>query len=236
MRYQNNILIIDTETTGDFSSPIIYDIGWVVLDKELNITVQREYLVQEVFNNSYLMDSAYYASKKGMYQDRIRRYDIQVKPLQHIIKTLLKDMRQTKVFSAYNVAFDYKAISSTIKLVASQLTDKWYKAINRKELLCIMNLAAETLLNNEDYIQVALTKGWFTAKGNLKSNAEVAYRYLTKNYDFIEEHTALADVLIEKDILKYCLMNYKGNVSYGRYYNSWRKVQPKGTYQLALDI
>ena len=236
MRYQNNILIIDTETTGDFTSPLIYDIGWVVLDKELNITVQREYLVQEVFNNTFLMDSAYYASKKGMYEDRVRRYDIQVKPLQHIIKVLLKDMRQTKVFSAYNVAFDYKAISSTIKLVASQLTDKWYKAINRKELLCIMKLAADTLLNSEDYIEVALTKGWFTAKGNLKSSAEVAYRYLTKDYDFIEKHTALADVLIEKDILKHCLRNYKGNVSYGRYYNTWKKVQPKGTYQLALDI
>ncbi len=236
MRYQNNILIIDTETTGNFTSPLVYDIGWVVLDKELNIIVQREYLVQEVFNNSFLMDSAYYVSKKGMYEDRVRRYDIQVKPLQHIVKTLLKDMRQTRVFSAYNVAFDYKAIGSTIKLVASQLTDKWYKAIKRKELLCIMNLAADTLLNSEDYIDVALTKGWYTEKGNLKSSAEVAYRYLTKNYGFIEEHTALADVLIEKDILKYCLMNYKGNVSYGSYYNTWRKVQPKGTYQLALDI
>ena len=41
----------------------------------------------------------------------------------------------------------------------------------------------------------------------LRFTAEIIHRYLTGNLDFVEEHTGLEDVLIEKDILAYCLAN-----------------------------
>lgn len=35
--------------------------------------------------------------------------------------------------------------------------------------------------------------------------AEILYRYLTNNVDFVESHTGLEDVMIEKEIFKACL-------------------------------
>ena len=40
-----------------------------------------------------------------------------------------------------------------------------------------------------------------TEKGNIQTKAEVVYRYLTGNVEFVEEHTGLADVMVEKEIL-----------------------------------
>ena len=42
---------------------------------------------------------------------------------------------------------------------------------------------------------------YFTEKGNYSTTAETVYKFITKNTDFEEEHTALADSLIELEIL-----------------------------------
>lgn len=39
--------------------------------------------------------------------------------------------------------------------------------------------------------------------------AEVIYKYISGNYDFVESHTGLEDVLIEKEILAYCFRKHK---------------------------
>jgi hypothetical protein len=60
--------------------------------------------------------------------------------------------------------------------------------------------------------------------GNLKTSAEVAYRYITKNADFSEEHTGLEDVRIETEILRKVL---KGRMKYDTAINAgcWRIPQ-----------
>ena len=50
---------------------------------------------------------------------------------------------------------------------------------------------------------------FLSEKGNRQSSAEVAYRFLVQNPDFIEDHTALSDVLIEVHILAECLAKNK---------------------------
>lgn len=42
-----------------------------------------------------------------------------------------------------------------------------------------------------------------------KSSAETSFQYLMKNYDFIEDHTALSDALIESQILTKALKKGK---------------------------
>jgi hypothetical protein len=39
--------------------------------------------------------------------------------------------------------------------------------------------------------------------------AEVLYRFITKDNDFVESHTGLEDVMIEKEILAYCYRQHK---------------------------
>lgn len=42
-----------------------------------------------------------------------------------------------------------------------------------------------------------------------QEKAEVIYRYLTGNIDFIESHTGLEDVMIEKEIFAHCNRQHK---------------------------
>ena len=41
----------------------------------------------------------------------------------------------------------------------------------------------------------------YTNKGNIITNAEIVYQYVTDQEDFKEDHTALSDAIIESEIL-----------------------------------
>jgi hypothetical protein len=51
--------------------------------------------------------------------------------------------------------------------------------------------------------------GYYTDKGNCRMTAEVCYRFISGNNEFIEEHTALADTEIEAEILRACWATHK---------------------------
>ena len=54
---------------------------------------------------------------------------------------------------------------------------------------------------SRNYLRYCAKRHFLTDSGNPKSSAEIVYRYLSSNDDFIEEHTALSDCEIEADIL-----------------------------------
>ena len=45
--------------------------------------------------------------------------------------------------------------------------------------------------------------GFVTKNNKPQLTAEVLYRWITKDVDFVESHTGLEDVLIEKEIFSY---------------------------------
>lgn len=229
MRYRKNILVFDTETTGHIQSPLIYDIGWAILDENLNVVVKREYLVREIFTNEFLMNSAYYINKKPAYDKRVANKEIQVWSIIYIYQKLMKDIKRYKVSSlaAYNIQFDMRAMYTTLKLTQAQLTPKWYNLTQKKKLICLWGLACDTILLKQEFKNIAQEQEWLTDKGNILTNAEVAYRYITNDLEFEEEHTALKDVEVEIEILKHILINEKGLINYGIRYNPWQKVNKK---------
>ena len=48
-----------------------------------------------------------------------------------------------------------------------------------------------------------------TPSGKLPTSAEVLYKFIEKNPDFVESHTGLEDVRIEREIVKYCYRQKK---------------------------
>ena len=48
-----------------------------------------------------------------------------------------------------------------------------------------------------------------TKNGQYRKTAEILYQFISGNHDFEEEHTGLADVMIEKEILAYCFRQKK---------------------------
>ena len=131
---------------------------------------------------------------------------------------------KVKVLSAYNLAFDYNALKYTNHFFNVE-NEKFMSVIDKKTFLCIWNLACDTILDTDDYRQYATMKNFISEKGNYLTNAESCYAYLIGNEDFEEEHTALADVQIEVEILKYIVTKCKGKVKYGLAYSCWQRVQ-----------
>ena len=70
---------------------------------------------------------------------------------------------------------------------------------------------------NHDYWWSTATKfykfceehGFLTKHGRPNLKAETVYRFITDDPDFVESHTGLEDVLIEKDIMAYCYRQHK---------------------------
>ena len=226
MRTQNNILTLDTETVGTFSRPIVHDFGWVTINREFNTLTKKHYLVKELHIDQpwILKTSDFYGSKKAIYDKWIAEGSVEIKPWREIIAEFVADLKTVKVMSAYNLAFDYKAINYTNQFFNNG-DEKLMKLIDKKTMLCIWNLACDTILDTEDYKEYATMKNFISNKGNYLTNAESCYAYLTQNANFEEEHTALADVEIEVEILKHIVENCKGKVQYGLAYACWRKVQ-----------
>ena len=49
----------------------------------------------------------------------------------------------------------------------------------------------------------------YMTNGRPRATAEILYRYMTGNNNFIESHTGLEDVLIEKEIFAWCIRQHK---------------------------
>lgn len=81
---------------------------------------------------------------------------------------------------------------------------------NEYPLIDIWALACDRLLNTNKYRKYCCDNNFFTdSKKFFKTSAEVSYRYLTKDNEFIESHTALSDAEIETFILAKALKRGK---------------------------
>lgn len=225
---------MDTETTGDLGCPLIYDFGYVIINERGEKLLSRNFLIKEIFDTKSLMDKAYYSNKVSEYQQKFANGLIPKESFKNAIKQFVADCKKYKVgvVSAYNIAFDIRALNQTLRVLFNENFEngwlsKFFEQKNKK-LLCIYNLACETILNTDEYREFATQNQLVSEKGNYKTNAECAYRFISKNVEFIESHTAIEDVEIEIEILMTILDNYKGNIEYGLHYGSWRKVQRKG--------
>jgi hypothetical protein len=70
-------------------------------------------------------------------------------------------------------------------------------------------MARDVIGTMPTYRRYCEENGYICRNGQLKMTAEILYRFIKKDETFEEEHTGLADVLIEKDILAYCYRQHK---------------------------
>lgn len=209
-RRRNYIVVLDTETANDLDNPLVYDIGWAIVDKYGNVYRQRSFINREIFFlEKDLMDSSYYAEKLPIYYKRIAKGEAKVANWLTIKKILWEDMAEfeTNIVSAHNARFDYKATATTQRW----LTKSAYRYFFPKgtEVWDTLKMARDVIGKMPTYRKWCEVNDYICRNGQLKFTAEVLYRFISGNEDFDEEHTGLADVLIEKDILAYCYRQHK---------------------------
>jgi hypothetical protein len=209
-RRKNYIVVLDTETANDLDNPLVYDIGWAIVDKYGNVYRTRSFINREIFFlEKDLMDSSYYAEKLPIYYKRIAKGEAKVANWLTIKKILWEDMAEfeTNIVSAHNARFDYKATATTQRW----LTKSAYRYFFPKgtEVWDTLKMARDVIGKMPTYRKWCEVNDYICRNGQLKFTAEVLYRFISGNEDFDEEHTGLADVLIEKDILAYCYRQHK---------------------------
>jgi len=220
-------VILDTETANSVEQPLPYDIGWVICDRFGNIFEERSFVVAETFlDMKDVMKSAYYAEKIPQYWEDIKSGKRVIKPMWTIRKQLVEDMRKynTKLVGAYNVGFDRRALNNLMRYVSKSWA-RWFFPFGT-EYFDIWNIACSMLLNTRSYVKFALENGLVSDADNIQTSAECAYKFITGDVTFVEEHKGLEDVRIEVAVMASC---YKTHKKIENSVNSacWRKVQRK---------
>ena len=209
-RRKEFFMVLDTETANSVNEPIPYDIGYAIADRHGNIVTERSFVVAETFIDlKEAMNSAYYAEKIPKYWDDLKSGKRTMKSIFNIRKQMFADMKEynIKKVGAYNMAFDRKALNNAIRYHSKSFI-RWFFPYGT-EYFCIWNMACQMILSTNTYIKFAEKNGFESEKGNLLTNAEVCYRYIKKELDFVESHTGLEDVKIEIEIMKKCFDQHK---------------------------
>lgn len=193
-------LVLDTETAGDITAPMVYDLGFSIIDRKGNVFESRSYTCKEVFCNGVAMTNAFYGSKVPNYIQDIANGTRELVTFGHAVSEMIRlsDIFGVKEICAYNLAFDLRALRHTENaLYNSNEFEAW---ANEHEFNCIWHTACQALYKKK-YARFCEENGFKSEKGNLKTSAEVGYRYLMNAPEFEESHTGLEDVQIEIQLM-----------------------------------
>lgn len=192
------IIVLDTETIG-LQKPFIYDLGYIVYDTDHHAKIkEKDYIISNIWKNRPLIETAYYYNKKPLYIERLKSGYSKMISWGNACRFLANDIKRynvEKVF-AYNSRFDYNAFAKTCALFNR------VNPLEKVEVCDIMNEIKE-ITNSTDYKEFCKKNALLTKhkKPRSQRKAETLYKYLTKNVEYKEEHTALEDSKIELFIL-----------------------------------
>lgn len=221
-------MTLDTETCGSLGSPLVYDLGFTIHDREGNIYEKRSYVVREIFYGEWKkMKTAYYAEKLPQYREGIRNGQWNVASFWTVRKELFSLMRDYKVKAviAYNASFDCRALDSTLNYL-SKFEEKQTFFNKSVKIWDTWHMACQTILRQKKFFGQAVNNEWVSEAGNVKTSAETAFRYINKDTDFTEAHTALEDAIIETAIFSKCIKTKK-KMNREIIYNPWKIPQPE---------
>ena len=211
------VMPLDTETCNIIKTDKVmpgnnlpYDIGFSVVEPSTGVKVlERSYVVQEIFfGEQKRMQSAYYSAKLPQYRADIacgkRKVASAFEILNDIIHTAKRE--NVKAIVCHNARFDVNALNTLV----------WWLTGNHVKALPQNLEIWDTMKMWNACKPKAYSK--FCAENNYKTNhnpprnrltAEIIYRFLTGNNDFMEAHTGLEDVTIETEIMLACYKTHK---------------------------
>ena len=214
-------LMVDTETCNgiieedgklNLNYSLVYDLGMAVVDKHGNVYETASLIIKDVYYGmADIMTSCYYAEKLPRYNEQIKageRKVVSYYMAREIVKTLMEKYN-TNIVIAHNASFDNRATNNTERY----LTKSKYRYFfpYGTEIWDTLKMATDTICQQKTYIRWCEENGYMTKHKTPRprATAEILYRYISGNEDFIESHTGLEDVMIEKEIFAHCMRQHK---------------------------
>lgn len=200
------LIILDTETTNDIECPLVYDLGFSVIDENGKVYASYSFVNADIFLDDELMSTAFFADKIPSYWDDIHSGTRTLKTFYNIEKIFRRVCMEWGVntFVAHNANFDYSALQNTKRYITTSKYRFFFPYGSR--FVDTLKLSQKVLGDNSLYRDFCVANNYVTKFNKNRYTAEIIYRFLTGNNIFEEEHTGLADCMIEKEILRYCLV------------------------------
>ena len=209
-RRRNYYLTIDTETANGLDDPMMYDLGGCVHDKQGNVYETFSFIIYDIFcADRTLFDTAYYAAKRPMYEQQIAAGQRKIVSIytarRHVADLCAK--YNVKAIIAHNARFDYRSTNYTLRYVTKSKS-RFFLPYGIP-MWDTLKMAQDTICKQKTYIRFCERNGYLKQNGTVRATAEILYRYISNNNDFVEDHTGLEDVLIEKEIFAKCMAQHK---------------------------
>ena len=212
-------IILDTETANtirignnlDTSSTLFYDLGFQVIDSHGRTYGEKySFVNSDIFvHEKELMNTAYYAKKIPQYKKDIADGKRIMATTYEIRKILCEVVKKygCKFVCAHNARFDHNSLNNTQRWV----TKSKYRYFLPSGLVWwdTLKMARSVMGNMPTYQKFCAENGYMTKNGKPRFTAEICYRYISKDPNFVESHTGLEDVTIETEIFKYCHRQHK---------------------------
>nr|DAH18165.1 MAG TPA: Oligoribonuclease [Caudoviricetes sp.] len=222
------ICVFDTETTS-LEKPYCYNVGYLILDTESRAClVKREFVIEQIWHNLPLFNTAYYANKRSIYVSAMRARTIRMEKFGYVTQQMLRDFRNYEVERAfaYNSAFDEKVFNFNCD---------WFKVINPFETVPISDIRGfvHHFMIDDTFRAWCEENNAFTESGHYSTTAEALTRYIRSDTSFTEDHTALSDSEIEAEILFTCLDR---GADLNRDYQAKRSIERKVAREFTIDL
>lgn len=209
-RRKNYYLMLDTETANTLDDPLVYDIGLAVVDKAGKVYECYSFIIYEIFCQCKdLMQTAYYSDKLENYEDDIAnglRKIVTFATARSVVYRLCNKYN-IKAIIAHNTRFDLNALNTTQRYITA--SEKRYFLPYGIALYDTLRMARDTFGKEKMYCNWCIRNNYVTRYGKPRFTAEILYRYISGKDDFIESHTGLEDVFIEKEIFSACMRKHK---------------------------
>lgn len=203
-------MVLDTETANSLDDPLMYDIGGAIIDKHGHVYESFSFVIYDVFcADRALFNTAYYAEKRPQYEAQIAdgsRRIVGIYTTRRHVRALCEKWNVSAII-AHNARFDYRSTNLTLRYLTKSKAR--YFLPYGIPVWDTLKMAQDTICRQPTYIRWCARYGYLQKNGKPRATAEILYRYITLNNDFVESHTGLEDVLIEKEIFVRCIRQHK---------------------------
>lgn len=183
------------------AKPLIYDIGWQVVDRAGNVYRRKNFLIAEIFSVPSIFNTAYYKEKRPLYLEKLKKGSIILTDWNSAINELLADMNEVEAVGAYNSMFDFKkAIPFTDLYIEKLYSPDFHKWESFQNELCE---------------QIA-----YGHKGNSKNFEEEIFRFRSNCYKLFDLWGLSCRHLLDNDEYKQMCVDNGWITASGKYFKT----------------
>ena len=203
-------IVFDTEATNGLDDPLVYDLGFAVIDKTGKIYEAYSFVIYDVYVGcKEQMKTAYYRDKLPQYEKDLKSGKRKMVSLFTAKKVFAEVCRRFKVSAimAHNAKFDIRALNTTIRYLTKSKVRYFFPY--GVEIWCTLKMSRSIFRNKPLYKRFCIDNGYIYNKTVPRMTAEIIYRFISNRDNFVERHTGLEDVMIEKEIFAYLKRQHK---------------------------